>query len=145
VRAYLDGDAGLVERPCAAFPLASDRREAAEQALVFASLCGQIEVVRLLLDHGVPVDAGPTGSHRTATALHTAALQGSQAVVRLLLERDADPAARDAQYDATALGWAEHAVGWGRPERAPRSGRPSGRRRLIPLAQPGSGGFAAAA
>jgi ankyrin repeat protein len=115
VRAYLDGDASLVERPCPAFPLASDRREAAEQALVFASLCDQIEVVRLLLDRGVRVDASPAGSHRTATALHTAALQGSPAVVRLLLERGADPAARDARYGATALGWAEHAVGWANP------------------------------
>jgi ankyrin repeat protein len=115
VRAYLDGVPGLVERPAAAFPLASDRREAAEQALVFASMCGQVDVVRLLLDRGVPVDASPPGSHRTATALHTAAYQGSQPVVQLLLERGADPAARDARYNATALQWVEHASGWADP------------------------------
>jgi ankyrin repeat protein len=112
VRAFLDGDAALEERPSPAFPPASDRREAAEQALVFASLCGQVEVVRLLLDRGVAVAASPPGSHRTATALHTAALQGDPAVVELLLERGADPAARDARYGGTALQWAEHAGGW---------------------------------
>ena len=115
VRAYLDGDPGLVERPAAAFPLASDRREAAEQALVFASMCGQVDVVRLLLDRGVRVDACPPGSHRTATALHTAAYQGSQSIVQLLLERGADSAARDARYQATALEWVEHASGWADP------------------------------
>jgi hypothetical protein len=63
----------------------------------------------------VPVDASPPGSHRTATALHTAAYQGSQPVVQLLLERGADPAARDARYNATALQWVEHASGWADP------------------------------
>jgi hypothetical protein len=45
---------------------------AAEQALVFACMCGQIKVVRLLLDRGVSVNANPPGSRWTATALHTA-------------------------------------------------------------------------
>jgi len=115
VRAYLDGDSDLVERPALAFPPASDRRETAEQALVFASMCGQVDVVRLLLDRGVRVDASPPGSHRTGTALHTAVYQGSRPVVQLLLERGADPAARDARYNATALQWVEHASGWADP------------------------------
>jgi ankyrin repeat protein len=115
VRACLDGDSGLVERPAPAFPLASDPQEAAEQALVFASMCGQVDVVRLLLDRSVRVDASPPGSHRTATALHTAAYQGCRPVVQLLLERGADPAARDARHHATALQWVEHASGWADP------------------------------
>jgi hypothetical protein len=47
----------------------------AEQALVFASMRGQTDVVRLLLDRGVNANASPPGSHWTATPLHTAAIQ----------------------------------------------------------------------
>jgi ankyrin repeat protein len=115
VRAFLDGASPFVERPCPAFSLASDRQTAAEQALVFASMCGQVGVVRLLLDRGTRVDALPPGSHWTATALHTAAGQGHPAVVELLLERGADPTIREPRYDATPLGWAEHAGGWADP------------------------------
>jgi ankyrin repeat protein len=108
VRSWLDGDPGLEVAPCPSFPLEDTRRGLAEQALVFASLCGQLDVIRLLLDRGTRVDATPPGSHWTATALHTAAGQGHVDVVELLLARGADASIRDARYQSTALGWAAH-------------------------------------
>jgi ankyrin repeat protein len=108
LRRWLDRDPGLVEQPCPTFPLEDDRAAVAEQALVFASLCGRLDVVRLLLDRGVNIDATPTGSHWTATALHAAAGQGQRAVVELLVARGADPSIKDVRYQSTALGWATH-------------------------------------
>jgi ketosteroid isomerase-like protein len=40
-------------------------------------------------------------------------MRGNVAVIRLLLDHGADPAARDSAYDATPAGWAEH---HGQPE-----------------------------
>jgi len=108
VRRWCDGDPGLAIRPCPTFPLEDAPTALAEQALVFASLCGRLEVVRLLLDHGTRIDATPTGSHWTATALHAAAGQGQRAVVELLVERGADQSIRDVRYQSTPLGWAKH-------------------------------------
>jgi len=108
VRRWLDRDPSLVEAPCPTFPLDDDRAVAAEQALVFASLCGRLAVVRLLLDRGIHIDATPPGSHWTATALHAAAGQGQCAVVELLLARGADPSIKDVRYQSTPLGWATH-------------------------------------
>jgi ankyrin repeat protein len=105
---WLDGDPSLAIAACPAFPLDDDRGVLAEQALVFASLCGQLEAVRLLLDRGVHIDATPPGSHWTATALHAAAGQGQRAVVELLVERGADQSIKDVRYQSTALGWATH-------------------------------------
>jgi ankyrin repeat protein len=108
IERWLDRDPGVVEAPCPTFPLDDDRGVVAEQALVFASLCGRLEVVRLLLDRGIHIDATPPGSHWTATALHAAAGQGQRAVVELLLERGADPSIKDVRYQSTPLGWATH-------------------------------------
>src|SRR5262249_34065651 len=87
LRRWLDGAARLQIGPCPRFPLADTPAALAEQALVFASLCGRIDVVRLLLDRGTCIDATPPGSHWTATALHAAAAQGHVEVVELLLAR----------------------------------------------------------
>ncbi len=47
IRAWLDENVGTVGRPGPSyFPLSADRVVAAEQALVFASMCGQVEIVR---------------------------------------------------------------------------------------------------
>jgi ankyrin repeat protein len=108
VSRWLDRDPGIIAEPCPTFPLEDDRTVAAEQALVFASLCGRTDVVRLLLDRGTNIDATPPGSHWTATALHAAAGQGQRAVVELLLERGADPSIKDVRYQSTPLGWATH-------------------------------------
>jgi ankyrin repeat protein len=116
VQSWLDDSANIIARSApASFPLSSDRAVAAEQALVFASMCGQTEVVRLLLDRGVKVNANPPGSHWTATPLHTAAIQGQTVVVDLLLRRGADRTLKDSRYQSTAAGWLAHARG---PRRA---------------------------
>jgi len=106
VRRWLARDPGLATAACPSFPLEDDRDILAEQAMVFASLCGRLDVVRLLLDHGTHVDATPPGSHWTATALHAAAGQGQRAVVELLVERGADQSIKDVRYQATPLDWA---------------------------------------
>jgi hypothetical protein len=93
------------------FPLSSERAEAAEQALVFASMCGQTEVVQVLLARGVNVNANPPGSHWTATPLHTAAGQGQTVVIELLLRHGADLTLKDARYGGTPADWAQHARG----------------------------------
>jgi hypothetical protein len=90
-------------------PLASDRRVAAEQALVFAAMCGQTKVVQFLLDRGVDIHASPPGSHWTATPLHTAAGQGQTVVVDLLLRRGADWSRKDERHQSTPAVWTEHA------------------------------------
>ncbi len=42
------------------------------------------------------------------TALHAAAGAGEIDAARMLVEFGADPGIRDARFDATPLGWAEH-------------------------------------
>jgi ankyrin repeat protein len=42
------------------------------------------------------------------TALHEAAGMGDLDLARLLLDLGADPNVRDARFDATPLGWADH-------------------------------------
>jgi ankyrin repeat protein len=112
IRAWLDGNVGAVGHPGPSyFPLSADRVVAAEQALVFASMCGQVEIIRLLLDRGVNVNASPPGSHWTATPLHTAAIQGHVAAVALLLAKGADPSIKDARHHATPTAWIPHARG----------------------------------
>jgi hypothetical protein len=79
---WRDGRApGNPAAPPEYFPLSSDRRVAAEQGLVFASMCGQTEIVRLLLGSGVDVNTNPPGSHWTATPLHAPAIQGRTEIV----------------------------------------------------------------
>ena len=90
------------------FGVSENPQTAAEQALVFASLCGEVKVVALLLDNGVNINAEPPGSHMTATPLHTVAATGQESVARLLTKRGADPTIRDKQHNSTPLEWAEH-------------------------------------
>ena len=112
LRGWLDGDATIATQPAPnLLPLSSDRAVAAEQALVFACMCGQTETVRLLLHAGVEVNAQPPGSHWTATPLHTAAIQGQAVVAKLLLQRGADPTLRDVRHQSTAIEWTRHARG----------------------------------
>lgn len=44
-----------------------------------------------------------------ATALHHAAWDGDLELIGRLLDAGADPTITDARFDATPLGWAEHA------------------------------------
>ena len=81
--------------------------------LIWAAANGCVEAVRWLLDHGADANQRATfggPSHGEAvTALHLAAQNDRVDVIELLLASDADPGIRDALYDSTALGWAEHA------------------------------------
>jgi len=111
VRSYFDLNGKLKENVgrCSFdwFQVSEDSKTAAEQALVFASLCGEVKVVALLLDNGVNINSEPPGSHMTATPLHTVAATGQESVASLLTKRGADPTIRDKQHNSTPLEWAE--------------------------------------
>lgn len=78
-------------------------------ALAFASLKGNIEIVRLLLDAGEdPNRYNPPGSHAHSTPLHQAALNGHEELVRLLMERGANPHVKDLIWQGTPADWARH-------------------------------------
>jgi ankyrin repeat protein len=79
---------------------------------MWAAATGRAAAVRRLLELG----ADPSGrstfggpSHgEGVTPLHLAAQDGHLETVRALLDAGADPTARDANFDATPDGWAEH-------------------------------------
>ena len=56
----------------------------------------------------LPVDPNAADEHG-ATALHHAAWDGDLDLIRRLLEAGADPTIADSRFEATPLGWAEHA------------------------------------
>jgi hypothetical protein len=70
---------------------------------------GHHTLVEWLLARGGNANARADAQSRH-TALHSAAWNGDLRMVQLLLDAGADPAARDEQYDATPLGWAETAI-----------------------------------
>jgi ankyrin repeat protein len=108
--ACLQADEGEVRRQLAQNPGLLDRpAEALGGAIRRGAEAGNAAAVALMLDLGFPVNQ-PIGEDG-GTLLHTAAYSGSADVVRVLLERGADPEAKDAQWESTALDWA--AVGSG--------------------------------
>lgn len=80
--------------------------------LAWAAANGRREVVDWLIDHGAGVNRRSTfGGPRHgegATALHLAAQNGDASMVRLLLDRGADPSIEDGVYHSSPLGWAQH-------------------------------------
>lgn len=86
--------------------MSKDPAIAAQQALVCAAQFGRLEAVRLLLDRGIEVNAGPIDG---ITAVHEASFMGKAEVVRFLLERGADPSLRERRFGSSAFGWAMHA------------------------------------
>ena len=80
--------------------------------IVWAAATGRIDAVRLLVSLGFDVNALGRGDapieQPWSTALHHAAGDGNLAMAQLLLSLGADPSIRDARFDATPLGWAEH-------------------------------------
>jgi ankyrin repeat protein len=75
--------------------------------LIWAAVCNRIETVAWLIDHGAAVNRKATFGGLThgqgTTALHLASQYGHLAMVRLLVERGADPGIRDDLHNANAL------------------------------------------
>jgi hypothetical protein len=84
-----------------------------EEALILASVRGQLDSVRMLVSHGARGDR--IGRHGPAPALHEAANRGFTEIVAHLLDHGADQTVVDTRFGATAAAWAEH----GRPEDLP--------------------------
>ena len=74
-----------------------------EIAFVYACLHGRVEVVKLLLDKGVPVNS--CISHGQ-TGLHYVAYVGNIELAKLLLEQDANPDLVETQFNKTPIDWA---------------------------------------
>lgn len=93
--------------PLLAFLLAASTADAAtrEEELLDAVRKGDAAAVKALLDQGVPVD---TKYRYDRTALSFAADRGNVEIVKLLLDRGADPDALDTFYKNTAMGWAAY-------------------------------------
>jgi len=83
--------------------LAAPALAATPDDLLDAVRRGDLAGVKSALDAGVPVDA-PFRYERTA--LSFAADRGNLEIVRLLLDRGADPNKKDTFYNATAMTWA---------------------------------------
>ncbi|MFI6316555.1 ankyrin repeat domain-containing protein [Nonomuraea sp. NPDC050556] len=93
-------DAGLGLPPL--LPRTGEPEEILAEAFVHACQAGRVEVVRWFLDYGVAPDSAP---YYGRTGLHWAVMSGHFAVVRLLLERGADPSLRDDLFQTDVDGW----------------------------------------
>jgi ankyrin repeat protein/ketosteroid isomerase-like protein len=100
----MSGDRDAMQQLLAADPGLRERAiERSPDQLVRAAEQDSYDAVALLIELGWGVNA------RSRTApLHEAAMRGNLPVTRLLLEHGADPNLRDAGYDATPAGWAQH-------------------------------------
>jgi len=80
--------------------------------LAWAATGGRTAAIRRLVslgaDPGLRTTFGGPGHGEGTTALHLAAQNGHLDAIGALLELGADPTVRDALYDATPAGWAEH-------------------------------------
>ena len=83
-------------------PATDDPQEIIAEAFVHACQHGRTEVVRWFLDLGVRPDVAP---YFGRTGLHWAIMHSQLEVIRLLLERGADPSIRDELFQADADGW----------------------------------------
>ena len=93
-----DAGIGLLAR----LPATGDPHEIVAEAFVHACQHGRIEIVRWFLSLGVHPDVAP---YYGRTGLHWAIPPGHLEVVRLLLERGADPSIRDDLFQSDADGW----------------------------------------
>ena len=96
-------------------PATDDPEEIIAEAFVHACQHGRTEVVRWFLDLGVRPDVAP---YLGRTGLHWAIPHPHLEVIRLLMERGADPSIRDELFQADADGWLHvfFATRWHDPE-----------------------------
>jgi ankyrin repeat protein len=76
--------------------------------LIWAAVCNRMETAAWLIDHGASINLKATFGGLThgqgITALHMAAQSGHLAMVKMLIERGADPAIRDDLHNGDAEG-----------------------------------------
>ncbi|MGH7494495.1 MAG: ankyrin repeat domain-containing protein [bacterium] len=91
--------------------LAKEFTDADRRQVAHAARNNETEVVRRLLENGLPVDA--KGQHM-ATPLHWAAFHGNLEMAKIVLRFGPPLEALDADFGATPLGWAMHGSehGW---------------------------------
>jgi peptide-methionine (S)-S-oxide reductase len=77
-------------------------------ALVLSALNGKADAVRWMVEAGADVNRPSSDLYAHGTPLHHAVCSGCLATVRALVEAGADPRTRDAAWNGTPLGWAEH-------------------------------------
>jgi ankyrin repeat protein len=80
--------------------------------LIWAAVRNRMETAEWLINHGATVNqkatfGGPTHG-QGVTALHMAAQNGHLAMVKLLIQRGADPKIKDDLHHGDAEGWANH-------------------------------------
>jgi ankyrin repeat protein len=79
--------------------------------LLWAAANDRLAAARWLLDHDArqePATFGGPSHGEGVVPLHLAAQNDHVEMIRLLLDRGGDPAAKDRNYQSTPLGWAEH-------------------------------------
>jgi hypothetical protein len=113
IAGVLTADRARVEAVRAAHPEVLARARRRRRGLVvWAASQGRVEAVRLAAELGWDVSARARadipGEQEWETGLHQAAMAGDLAMAQALLELGADPTVRDARFDATPQGWAEH-------------------------------------
>jgi ankyrin repeat protein len=89
--------------------LQSASRRDRQTALVQAALHGNVEGLKAMLQADVDVSKASPALYAHATPLHHAVWSGSLDAVKVLVDAGADLAAKDTEYEATPLGWAEYA------------------------------------
>ncbi len=109
IAALLAGDRATVERLRDHVPEARTERPG---LMVWAAARQASAAIPLLIAEGFDVNAYGRGDIPTEqpwqTALHEAACRGDLNLARLLVGFGADPDLRDARFDSTPLGWAQH-------------------------------------
>ena len=76
--------------------------------LVLAAHSGRPDALRRVIDLGIELNSPSPDLYSHATALHHAVGSGSLDAVKVLVEAGANLSPRDALWNGTPLGWAEH-------------------------------------